>query len=261
MSTLNPGQWQEISPYLDHALSLTEEEREAWLESFREEKPTLAKVLEELLEEHCALEKERFLEYGPLRPLNPDFSWAGHRIGAYTLLSQIGQGGMSTVWLAKRSDGRFERQVAVKFLQFAMSSGVGAERFKREGKILGQLTHPHIAELMDAGVTDGGEPYLVLEYVEGQPIDQYCDQHNLDVEARIRLFLDVMVPPVIRPPMCACQAMMLCAAKLKPRFRTIRNTTWRESTRSRRDSTNQAPNRPKIAPDAPLAPWLGCTIR
>ena len=191
MSTLSPGQWQEISPYLDHALSLSEKERDCWLESFRLEKPELAQVLQQLLEEHRALSDEHFLERMPIRVAD-GVSVLDHKIGAYKLISLIGQGGMGTVWLAQRSDGRFERQVAVKFLPFAMTSGTGAERFKREGKILGQLTHPHIAELVDAGVTPNEEPYLILEYVQGLPIDQYCDQQKLDVDARIRLFLDVI---------------------------------------------------------------------
>ncbi len=168
-----------------------EEEREAWLQSFREEKPDLAKVLAELLEEHRALADEHFLEDMPIRVPNR-LSLLGQKIGPYTLLSQIGLGGMGSVWLAARTDGRFERQVALKFLQYPGASGVSMERFKREGKILGQLTHPHIAELMDAGVAPNGEPYLVLEYVEGLPIDQYCDQQKLDVDGRIRLFLDVI---------------------------------------------------------------------
>jgi serine/threonine protein kinase/tetratricopeptide (TPR) repeat protein len=190
MSTLSPGQWHEISPYLDHALSLSEEERGHWLQTFRSEKPELAEVLQQLLEEHRALSGDHFLEQQI--HVASGLSVLDQKIGPYTLVSLIGQGGMSSVWLAERNDGRFERRVAVKFLRFAMTSGIGAERFKREGKILGQLTHPHIAELMDAGVTPHGDPFLVIEYVEGLPIDQYCDQQRLDVDARIRLFLDVV---------------------------------------------------------------------
>jgi serine/threonine protein kinase/tetratricopeptide (TPR) repeat protein len=190
MSTLSPGQWQEISPYLDQALSLPEEERSAWLQSFRLEKPELAELLQQLLEEHRVLADEHFLERMPYVAI--DQPVLDSKIGAYTVVSQIGQGGMGSVWLAERNDGRFQRRVAVKFLPFAMTSGVGAERFKREGKILGQLTHPHIAELMDAGVTPNGEPYLVLEYVAGLPIDQYCDQQKLDVTSRICIFLGVV---------------------------------------------------------------------
>lgn len=190
MFTLSPEQWQEISPYLDHVLSLPEEEREGWLEKFRVEKTALAEVLLQLLEEHRALASEHFLEGMPIRVAS-GVPVVDPKIGPYSLISLIGQGGMGSVWLAERSDGRFERQVAVKFLPFAMTSGIGAERFKREGKILGRFTHSHIAELMDAGVTPAGEPYLVLEYVEGLPIDQYCDQKKLDLDARVRLFLDV----------------------------------------------------------------------
>ena len=191
MSTMTPERWQEISPHLNHLLSLPADERSAWLESFRQEKPNLADLLQKLLEEHSMLAREGFLEAAPLRPENAS-SLAGQTIGAYTLVSPIGQGGMGSVWLAERSDGRFERRVAVKFLHYAVATQEGAERFKREGRILGQFAHPHIAELIDAGVTARGEPYLVLEHVQGQQIDQYCDQRTVDVDARIRLFLDVL---------------------------------------------------------------------
>src|SRR6185436_4614316 len=117
---------------------------------------------------------------------------AGQPIGAYTLTSLIGEGGMGTVWLAERSDGRFQRRVAVKFLSIALKGRMGQERFLREGRILGALGHPHIAELVDAGVTETGQPYLVLEHVEGEPIDVHCERRSLDVRARIGLFLDVL---------------------------------------------------------------------
>jgi eukaryotic-like serine/threonine-protein kinase len=191
MSTLNPDRWQEISPYLDHALSLSEEERLRWLEVFRTQRSDLADLLQKLLKEHLALSREHFLEYQPLRPTNEP-AFAGETLGTYKLISRIGEGGMGSVWLAERSDGRFERQVAVKFLHYALASQGAAERFKREGRILGQLAHPHIAELIDAGVTPGGEPYLVLEYVSGKQIDEYCDERILGVDARIELFLDVL---------------------------------------------------------------------
>ena len=119
-------------------------------------------------------------------------SLEGQLISHYRILNMIGRGGMGTVWLAERCDGRFERKVAIKFLNVAALDEASAERFKREGTILGKLAHPLIAELIDAGLTANGEPFLVLEYVEGQPIDAYCDEHKLSVNARIRLFLDVL---------------------------------------------------------------------
>lgn len=191
MATLTPRRWHEISPYLDHALSLPEAQREPWLQSLCAEKPEVVSLLRELLADQRAAAQDHFLEQQP--PLPADSSAAGQTLGAYKLLSPLGQGGMGSVWLAERSDGRFERRVAIKFLRFSFATAESTRRFKREGRILGQLAHPHIAELIDAGVGERGEPYLVLEYVEGEPIDQYCDHHKLNVDSRVRLFLDATV--------------------------------------------------------------------
>jgi len=108
MSTLTPERWLEVSPYLDHVLSLPEAERPAWLDSFRTEKPELVDVLRSLLEEQRAVAAEHFLENRPAPPTGT--SLEGQKIGPYTLISPIGQGGMGSVWLAERSDGRFERR-------------------------------------------------------------------------------------------------------------------------------------------------------
>jgi serine/threonine-protein kinase len=99
---------------------------------------------------------------------------------------------MGTVWLARRSDGRFEGNVAVKLLNTALIGRNGEDRFRREGRVLARLTHPNIARIMDAGVSDAGQPYLVLEYVKGSAIDRHCDECSLGVEARLKLFLDVL---------------------------------------------------------------------
>ena len=191
MSTLSPDQWQALSPYLDQALAMTDDARAAWLSSLGEQDPALAAQLGALLDEHRVLAQEGFLENRRLALPNST-GLAGQTLGPYTLISQIGQGGMGSVWLARRSDGRFERQAAVKFVNIALAGRATEERFKREGSILGRLTHPHIAELLDAGISSDGQPYLILEYVDGPTIDQYCDQHKLDLEARVRLFLDVL---------------------------------------------------------------------
>src|SRR5215475_2924642 len=191
MSILSPDKWDALSTYLDKALTLSEDESGRWLEALRTEKPELAKQVQELLNEHQAARQESFLETGPVMPLQST-GLAGQIVGAYRLVSPIGHGGMGTVWLAERSDGRFERKAAVKFLSAALIGHGGEERFKREGAILGRLSHPNTAELLDAGVTSTGQPYLVLEYIEGEPIDQYCDARRLDIRARIRLFLDVL---------------------------------------------------------------------
>src|SRR5262249_31736718 len=135
MQTLNPDRWAKVSPHLDHLLALPEPERAGRLDSLAAEKPELAELLKALLEEHRAASDEGFLQNQPA-PIPADSSLRGKTIGAYTLVSPIGQGGMGSVWLAERSDGRFERRVAIKFLHFSVAAGSGAERFKREGRIL-----------------------------------------------------------------------------------------------------------------------------
>jgi serine/threonine protein kinase len=190
MSTLGRDQWQALSPYLDHVLGLTGEDRSIWLASLHVENPVMANQLEVLLREHRQLAEAGFLDKSFVRRPAPDL--AGQTLGVYTLISQVGYGGMGSVWLAERNDGRFERRVAVKFLNLALIGKSGEERFRREGRILAFLVHPHIAELVDAGVSQAGQPYLVLEHIEGAHIDSYCDQNRLDVPARIRLFLDVL---------------------------------------------------------------------
>ena len=190
MFVLNRERWQVISPHLDRAMEMAEGELEPWLTSLRTEDPALAADLEALLEERGAVDREGFLEGSVSLP--PPASLTGQRIGAYTLVSAIGQGGMGSVWLARRSDGRFEGQAAVKLLNASLVGRAGEERFRREGSILARLTHAHIARLVDAGVSAVGQPYLVLEHVEGEQIDHYCDGKGLNVEERVRLFLDVL---------------------------------------------------------------------
>src|SRR5262245_24940395 len=191
MPKLSPEQWKQASPFLDEALALGVEEREEWMAALRLNNPETAALVDVLLEEHRAVAEKEFLEQGPSLPLG-QLASAGETIGAYRLFSPIGHGGMGTVWLAERSDGRFERRVAIKFPNISVRGHAGVERFKREGSILGRLAHPNVAELVDAGLTPAGQPYLVLEYIDGEQIDQYCDKHKLGVEERIRLFLDVL---------------------------------------------------------------------
>lgn len=189
MSKQSYDKWFALSPLLDKALEMETRERSAWIRTLD---PELGGQLEMLLREHDALARQGFLENELDELADSAPSLAGQTLGVYRLVSQIGQGGMGTVWLAERIDGRFERRAAVKFLNVALMGKSGEERFKREGKILGSLADPHIAELIDAGVTITGQPYLVLEYVEGDQIDRYCDLHQLDTRARILLFLDVL---------------------------------------------------------------------
>ena len=112
--------------------------------------------------------------------------------GPYRLIRELGHGGMGVVWLAERSDGAIKREVALKFPHLYLSSPTTADRFARERDILARLTDSRIARLYDAGVTSQGQPYLALEYVEGEAITDYCDRLRLDVKARLKLFSEVL---------------------------------------------------------------------
>src|SRR5262249_8330477 len=115
----------------------------------------------------------------------------GRRIGAYNVLLEIGRGGMGEVYRANRADGHYEKEVAVKLVRGGYNTAVVLERFRHERQILASLDHPNIARLLDGGTTDDGIPYLVMELIEGIPIDQYCDAHQLNATQRLRLFLQV----------------------------------------------------------------------
>jgi serine/threonine-protein kinase len=188
---LSPERWRVVIPYLDRALELEGTQRQAWMSSLREEDGALADDVAALLEKHARLDAQGYLEEGAAGGA-PRPSLAGQVLGAYTLREQIGQGGMGSVWLADRTDGRYQGAAAVKLLNPSLLGREGEGRFRREGSILARLRHPHIAQLIDAGVSPSGQPYLVLEHVDGQRIDRYCDAHALPVEARLRLFLDVL---------------------------------------------------------------------
>jgi serine/threonine protein kinase len=175
-----------LQTYIEKALSLSQEERTPWIESLPSD---IAEGLRAWLLEQEAPETGAWL---PLLDLASSSGLVKRQVGAYTLISPLGVGGMGAVWLAERTDGRFERKVAIKFILLALSGAEAASRFRQEGMILGRLSHPNIAQLIDAGVTEEGEPYLVLEYVQGAPIDVFFDQAGLNIEQRIRLFLDVL---------------------------------------------------------------------
>jgi serine/threonine-protein kinase len=110
------------------------------------------------------------------------------RLGPYRLLREIGSGGMGTVYLARRDDAEYEREVAVKILRTGIGEPEAVHRFLAERQILARLEHPGIARLYDGGSTADGRPFLVMELVDGLPLDQYCDQHGLGIDARLALF-------------------------------------------------------------------------
>jgi len=116
---------------------------------------------------------------------------AGHRVGAWELLEEIGRGGMSVVYRARRIGGDFEQVAAVKLLGLAAVGSGGVQRFERERRLLAALRHPHIAQLIDGGVAADGTPFLAMQLVAGSHVDEYCRDHTLDLAARVRLLVQV----------------------------------------------------------------------
>ena len=192
MSRFSKDDWAQLSPLIDEALSLPPEARTEWLRRHKVSHPTLAGELEALLNRESALDAEGFLTPGSAPPRPVASSLVGQTLGAYTIESELGRGGMGSVWLARRTDGRFEGKAAVKFLSLAVAGPTGEARFRQEGSVLARLAHPNISRLLDAGVTPTGQPFLMLEYVEGRQLDEWCDEQRLGIEARLRLFLQVL---------------------------------------------------------------------
>ncbi len=187
---LNPDDIATVSRLLDEALDLAPDAREAWLRALPGHEQVHVATLRHMLERQAHLDTARSAD--PLPRLHTDdaVAHADDVVGPYRLRREIGRGGMGSVWLAERADGSFKRQVALKLPRLAWGAGL-AERMAREREIGALLEHPAIARLYDAGVDDRGRPYLALEYIDGQPIDAWCEAQNLGVRDRLRLFLQV----------------------------------------------------------------------
>ena len=192
--------WKRLSPLLDGLLDLEPAARAARLDALRAEDAPLAGELAALIGDAERAEHARFLA-GSVAPASArddtrdgdaSASLVGERIGAYLIDAPLGQGGTGTVWRAHRADGRYQGGVAVKLLHLSLVGRTGALRFEREGGVLARLSHPHIAHLLDAGVTPGGQPFLVLELVEGERIDRHCDAGQLGIAQRVALFRIVL---------------------------------------------------------------------
>lgn len=189
--------WREISESLDVALGLDPDARAAWLDDLQSTRAALAAELRRLLERRESMEAAGFLVGaglpGELLGSAPR-ALVGARLGPWTIEEEIGRGGMGSVWRAGRNDGRYQGFAAIKFLNLGALGRDGEQRFRREGLLLGRLNHPNIARLLDAGVHgDAHQPYLVLEYVDGLPIDSWCEARQLGARGRVALFLDVLL--------------------------------------------------------------------
>jgi serine/threonine protein kinase/tetratricopeptide (TPR) repeat protein len=188
---LSVKQMTRLSELLDQSLPLTPTGRRVWLDSLPgEDRPLVRTLREALMADDPATVNTGLLDSPPR--ISQFGRHAGERLGAYELLRPLGSGGMAEVWLARRADGAFERQVALKIPCLRDVPAEMAERFARECRILATLECPGIARLYDAGVDVSGVPYIAMEYVPGEPLTTWCDTHELDVPARIEVFLQVL---------------------------------------------------------------------
>ena len=188
---MTPEELSRIRRIYEQALPLAGSARETFLRQECQGADNIRAEIERLLSAHENIPS--WLEppvWGPARTfadLDPA-KLEGRRLSGYTLIREIGRGGMGSVYLAERSDEMFHRQAAVKLiLPPAGSAGIIA-RFQREREILASLDHPNIAKLLDAGVTEEGWPYFVMEFVDGRPIHHWCDERKLNISERVKLF-------------------------------------------------------------------------
>jgi eukaryotic-like serine/threonine-protein kinase len=192
---MTPERWKQVREVLEAALEVSAKERAALLDDACAEDAALRTEVEELL----AAYEESFLEHTPLDGINrqlaeeksPEPSLEGHFIGAYKIIRELGKGGMGAVYLAMRADDEYQKRVAIKLVRRGMDSDYVLSRFRHERQILASLDHPNIARFLDGGATVEGLPYFVMEYIEGQPIDKYCDENRLTTVERLRLFQTV----------------------------------------------------------------------
>lgn len=188
---MDAKRWQQIEEIFQTAVELPAPKRDAYLLNACGSDTGLMNEVRALL----AADEEPHSILGGLAvealSISESESWIGKQIGVYRVTGEIGAGGMGVVLAAERADGEFQQQVAIKLVKRGMDSDEIVKRFQRERQILARLQHPNIAMLLGGGVTTDGRPYFVMEYVDGLPIDVYCDQRMLSIDERLRLFLKV----------------------------------------------------------------------
>lgn len=191
---LNPERWARVEALFDQAVEMQPGERNDFLADACADDAELRGYLRSLLSTDIADDAlVADMISGALREAAPKLfdqprNFQGERIGPYRLVRLIGTGGMGAVYLAERADEQFQREVAIKLVRHRLVDPQIEDRLKAERQILANLDHPNIARLLDGGTTNDGTPYLVMEYINGLPVDEYCDRHQLDIDARLELF-------------------------------------------------------------------------
>ncbi len=192
---MTPERWKKVEEVFESALERTTEERPAYLAEACSGDESLRGQVEALLRSHeqagSFIEAPAVPHLLPTIEDDPAATVIGRRIGAYKIVREIGRGGMGAVYLAVRADDEFQKRVAIKLIKRGMDTDFVIRRFRHERQILASLDHPNVARLLDGGTTEDGLPYFVMEFVEGRPIDKYCDTQRLSITERLRLFLKV----------------------------------------------------------------------
>ena len=187
----DPQVWTDAMAAFDAWSELPAEARTEWLAALAAAQPECHARLAVLIRADGDAEHRAFLEPRPAAAAEPAAGLSGQRLGPWLVERLVGTGGMGQVWLARRTDGLYDGRAAIKLMRAAVADAAANGRFAREGQLLGRLSHPNIARLLDAGVTASGERYLVLEFVDGERIDRYCDRMRLTVAERVALFIVV----------------------------------------------------------------------
>ncbi len=192
---MEPERWQQINDLFQSATERAPEERAAFLDQACHGDEGMCREVESLIASYERA--ENFIE-SPAFEVAPELltndragALVGELIGHYRVESLIGVGGMGVVYLARRADEQYEKLVAIKLIKRGMDTDSVLRHFRNERQILASFDHPNIARLFDGATTKSGLPYFVMEYVEGLPIDQYCDTYRLSVTERLELFRDV----------------------------------------------------------------------
>ncbi len=186
---MTPERWEAIQPLLHEALALEPEERVPFLARIGAEDPELCADVESFMRAYDA--RPGFLEtpyLGDAGNFDHRTAWTGRVLGAYALMEKVGAGGMGEVFRAARADGLYERQVAVKLIRDGLGKESFLQRFANERQILARLDHPNIARLLDGGASEEGIPYVVMEFIDGAPIDEFCSREQLSIRERMKLF-------------------------------------------------------------------------
>lgn len=189
---MSPDHWRQLEELFESALELPPPERGRFLDEQCAGDETLRREVEEMLVHGAGGETiAGLVQHAATGVARERDTWEGRRVGAYRILRTLGTGGMGAVFLAVRDDDQYRKEVAIKTLKFEASDSLTINRFRGERQVLARLEHPNIARLLDGGETANGTPYIVMDYIPGVPITDYCRERQMGIDARVRLFRQV----------------------------------------------------------------------